>query len=169
MSTSDDDKKQILLSTRASYWRSLSEGLQHLLEIAEAPLATMSRKELVGTGDEAPPQGGKGEAANAVTSTEIANATITLGNIAQNGCTDTQIMKWNNGASAWQCTPDVDTDTTYDGTDFALSNQNCSAGPPRASAVAGSARRNYSRGARIGRIQSAEGAVPTDRSTVRNR
>jgi len=40
------------------------------------------------------------------------------------GCTDTQIAKFVG--SAWTCT--TDSDTTFDGTDFALSNQPCTVG-----------------------------------------
>jgi len=40
------------------------------------------------------------------------------------GCTDTQIAKFVG--SAWTCT--ADSDTTFDGTDFAVSNQACSGG-----------------------------------------
>ncbi len=44
-----------------------------------------------------------------VTGTDLASATILFSNIAQNGCSGNQIMKWNG--SAWACAADVDTDT----------------------------------------------------------
>jgi predicted transporter len=44
-----------------------------------------------------------------VTGTDLASATILFSNIAQNGCSSQDIMKWNG--SAWDCATDVDTDT----------------------------------------------------------
>ncbi|MCA1800370.1 MAG: hypothetical protein LC650_03670, partial [Actinobacteria bacterium] len=41
-----------------------------------------------------------------VTTTQIANGTISFGDIAQNACTNNQIMKWNG--SAWACATDAD-------------------------------------------------------------
>ncbi len=40
-----------------------------------------------------------------VTGTDLASATIQFSNIAQNGCSNNQIMKWNG--SAWACAADV--------------------------------------------------------------
>ena len=40
-----------------------------------------------------------------VTGTDLASATIQFSNIAQNGCTSNQIMKWNG--SAWACASDA--------------------------------------------------------------
>jgi hypothetical protein len=44
-----------------------------------------------------------------ITGTDLASATILFSNIAQNGCSTNQIMKWNG--TAWACANDVDTDT----------------------------------------------------------
>jgi hypothetical protein len=44
-----------------------------------------------------------------VTGTDLASATILFSNIAQNGCSSQDVMKWNG--SAWACATDVDTDT----------------------------------------------------------
>jgi hypothetical protein len=42
------------------------------------------------------------------------------------GCSNGGILKWNNASSSWAC--GTDNNTTYSGSDFALSNQNCANG-----------------------------------------
>ena len=36
---------------------------------------------------------------------------LLLADLGQNGCTDGQVMKWDNGGSTWACADDIDTDT----------------------------------------------------------
>ena len=43
-------------------------------------------------------------------------------------CTGGQIPKWDETSGAWVCAEDMDTQNTYDGTSFALSNQACPEG-----------------------------------------
>ncbi|MDH4226463.1 MAG: hypothetical protein OEV59_01730 [Deltaproteobacteria bacterium] len=64
-----------------------------------------------------------------ITSSHIADGTIALADLNQNGCTTNQIMKWNGGA--WACAADVDTDTTYSaGTGLMLTGTSFSVAAP---------------------------------------
>ena len=48
--------------------------------------------------------------------------------LAALGCATGQVAKWDEGQSAWVCAEDIDTQNTYSGADFALSNQSCGPG-----------------------------------------
>ncbi|HDD25398.1 MAG TPA: hypothetical protein ENF52_08175, partial [Chloroflexi bacterium] len=48
---------------------------------------------------------------SAVTSAKIQDGSIAFADIGQNGCTNGQVMKWNNATSTWVCAND--NDTTY--------------------------------------------------------
>ena len=50
-------------------------------------------------------------ATGAITTDEILDGTILLSDLGQNGCSDTQVLKWDNGSTAWICASDIDTDT----------------------------------------------------------
>jgi len=44
------------------------------------------------------------------------------------GCVTGQVAKWDEDSAAWNCADDINTQNTYDGTTFALSNQSCQPG-----------------------------------------
>jgi len=67
-------------------------------------------------------------AADSVTGEKIEDSSITASDLGASGCAGNEVLKWNSGTSLWECAVDIDTDTTFSGADFAVSNQACPGG-----------------------------------------